>query len=50
MLMPGFNCYASDYTRIQQLLAGQGYLVAIADQFHPVTSIAGPVLSGEESL
>ena len=50
MLMPGFNCYASDYTTIQQLLAGKGYLVAIADQFHPVDSLtAGLLLSGESS-
>lgn len=49
MLMQGFNCYASDYTGIQQLLAAQGYLVAIADEFHPISSIAVPVLSGENS-
>ena len=49
MLMQGFNCYSSDYTRIQQLLAAQGYLVAIADEFHPVSSFAVPVLSGEYS-
>lgn len=40
MLMPGFNCYASDYTSIQHLLAGKGYLVAIADMFHPLISVA----------
>ena len=40
MLMPGFNCYAVDYTSIQHLLASKGYLVAIADMFHPLVSAA----------
>lgn len=39
MLMPRFNCYAQDYTRIQTLFARRGYLVAIADEFHPTASI-----------
>ena len=48
MLMPGFNCYASDYSTIQHLLAGRGYLVAVADEFHPASSVTeGPVLSRE---
>ena len=48
MLMPGFNCYASDYSTMQHLLASRGYLVAIADEFHPVSSVTvGPVLSCE---
>lgn len=36
-LLPGANCYSQDYTFLETYLAGQGYLVAVVDQLHPVT-------------
>lgn len=36
MLMSGANCYSQDYSFLQHQLAGQGYLVAVVDQLHPV--------------
>ena len=38
MLLVGANCYSQDYRFLEQQLAGRGYLVAVADELHPVTA------------
>lgn len=40
MLLVGANCYSQDYRFLEEQLAGRGYLIAVADEVHPVTASA----------
>lgn len=47
MLMTGANCFSQDYSVLEHQLASRGYLVAVADQLHPLVPPFTNVLARE---